>query len=415
MTPHRPSLCLFALCSIFGCATAPPPVVPIFAVDYAALSAQVAQACDERAPGTGQRIRQAHTRWQAQHGAAQVKSFQAVQEQAQAEATQRGQPLATPAQLQERWRAQSLQDLNDKLATMDSAALRPYCERWPALFERPDMQFAAMAASQPQSADSQATLVTDHNALFTEAARLCDMRAPGTGAAVTQALLRWQAKHGASKDKLMAQAHAQAQSRADAVGGRVLPLEAIKAGQRARAIERQRRAMNGLGDAAVLAYCEKLPRELERADMDFTAQWQAQQRSGSSLDGVLVLVDHGAASQEAARACDRQAPGSGAAIQSAHTAWSAQHGAAQRALLESFHDESRARTAARGSSPPSAAQSDNALELFRAASLDKLKQSMAAMDPARLARFCQDYPGQYAKPEMDFAAIYLRERSNPRR
>jgi hypothetical protein len=167
-------------------------VVPIFAVDYAALSAQAAQACDERAPGTGQRIRQAHARWQTQHGAAQEKSSQAVQEQARAEATQRGLPLVPPAQLQARWRAQSLQDLKDKMAALDGAAISLYCERWPALFDRPDMQFAAMAASQPQSAEAQATFMADHQARFTEAARLCDARAPGTGTAVTQALLRWQ-------------------------------------------------------------------------------------------------------------------------------------------------------------------------------------------------------------------------------
>ncbi len=72
----------------------------------------------------------------------------------------------------------------------------------------------------------------------------------------------------------MAAAHAQAQARADAVGGRILPLEAMKPWQRDRAIERQQqldeRADRG-GGAPVL---RKLPREFERADMDFSAQWQ---------------------------------------------------------------------------------------------------------------------------------------------
>jgi hypothetical protein len=271
MTPHRSLPCLIALCSLFGCATSPPAVVPIFAVDYAALSAQAAQACDERAPGTGQRIRQAHARWQALHGAAQDKSFAAVQEQARAEAMQRGLPLPPPEQRQARWRAQSLQDLKDKMTALDAAAIAPYCERWPALFDRPDMQFAAMAASQPQGAETQATFMVDHQARFTEAARLCDARAPGTGAAVTQALLRWQSTQGAAKDKLMALAHAQALARADEVGGRILPLDAIKSGQRARAIERQQRAMNALDNAAVRPYCETLPREFERTDLDFNA------------------------------------------------------------------------------------------------------------------------------------------------
>lgn len=278
MTLHRPLACLFLLCSIIGCATAPPLVVPIFAVDNAALSAQAAQTCDERAPGSGQRIRQAHARWQTQHGAAQEKSLQAVLAQARADAVQRGRPAAPPAQLEERWRAQSAQDLKDKMAALDPAAIGAYCERWPALFDRPDMQFSAMAAPPPQSADAPTSFMADYQAMFTEAARICDARAPGTGAAVTQALERWQSRHSVAKDKLMAAAHAQALSRADAVGGRILPLEAIKPWQRARAIERQQRSMNALDDAAVRPYCEKLPREFERAEMDFDARWQAHER-----------------------------------------------------------------------------------------------------------------------------------------
>ncbi len=129
----------------------------------------------------------------------------------------------------------------------------------------------------------------------------------------------------------------------------------------------------------------------------------AQPARGSSRAGLLVLVDHHAASEEVARACELQAPGSGAAIRGAHEAWQVQHGTAQRALLQSLRDEA------------AAAPSDNTLALFRAASLDKLKQSMAAMDAGRLARFCQDYPSQYATPEMDFTTMYLRERSGPRR
>jgi hypothetical protein len=278
MTLHQPLACLFLLCSIVGCASAPPVVVPIFAVDYAALSAQAAQTCDERAPGSGQRIRQAHARWQAQHGAAQEKSFQSVQEAARADALQRGLPAAPPAQLRERWRAQSLQGLKDKMAGLDPVAIGPYCERWPALFDRPDMQFATMAAPRPQDADTPTSFMVDYQAMFTEAARLCNARAPSTGAALAQALGRWQSRHGVAKDKLMAEAHAQALSRADAVGGRILPLEAIKPWQRARAIERQQRSMSELDDAAVRPYCETLPREFERADMDFNAQWEAMQR-----------------------------------------------------------------------------------------------------------------------------------------
>jgi hypothetical protein len=267
-----------ALCSLFACATSPPApaVVPIFAVDYAALSAQAAQACDARAPGTGQRIRQAHARWQTQHAAAQAQSLAAVQEQVQAEAMQRGLPLPPPEERQARWRAQSLQDLKAKMAALDAAAVAPYCERWPDLFERSDMQFAAMAATQAPGAETTSTFMADHQARFTEAARLCDARAPGTGTAVTQALLRWQSTQGAAKDKLMAQAHAQALARADAVGGRILPLDTLKSGQRARAIERQQRAMNALDDAAVRPYCETLPREFERADMDFNAIYSRQ-------------------------------------------------------------------------------------------------------------------------------------------
>lgn len=129
----------------------------------------------------------------------------------------------------------------------------------------------------------------------------------------------------------------------------------------------------------------------------------AQQPRTSPRAGLLVLADHDTASEEAARACELQARGSGAAIQSAHTAWRAEHHAAQQALLQSLRDEA------------GAARSDNTLALFRAASLDKLKQSMAAMDADQRKRFCQDYPGQYATPEMDFTTLHLRERSGPRR
>jgi predicted HD phosphohydrolase len=172
-----------------------------------------------------------------------------------------------------------VQDLKAKMTALDAAANGPYCERWPALFDRPDMRFATMAVARPQSADAQATFMADYQALHVEAARLCELRAPGTGAAMTQALERWKSSHGGAKDKLMAAAHAQAQSRAEAVGGRILALEAIKPWQRARAIERQQRSMQALDAAAVRPYCEKLPLELERAEMDFNAQWQACERS----------------------------------------------------------------------------------------------------------------------------------------
>ena len=107
-----------ALC-LTGCAatvhqTAPTQqVVPIFAVDYAALSADAASACERRAPGTGERIRAAHERWQGQHHAAQQRSLQLVDEQTQLETSQRGQPVTPLSLRQERWRAQSLQGLRD--------------------------------------------------------------------------------------------------------------------------------------------------------------------------------------------------------------------------------------------------------------------------------------------------------------
>ncbi len=275
-------LASIAVLWLIGCAstvnqTAPAQTMPIFAVDYAALSAEAASACERRAPGTGERIRVAHERWQVQHRAAQQKSLQFVEEQARSESARRGQPFVPFSQRQERWRAQSLQGLKDKMAALDDAAVRPYCERWPALFLQPDMQFAAMAATQPQGAQPTGFML-DHQAQFTEAARLCDARAPGSGAAVLQALGRWQTRHGAAKDKLMADAHAQALARADAVGGSVLALDSIKSWQRARAIERQQQAMQEVTDATVRPYCESLPREFERADMDFSAQWQAVQR-----------------------------------------------------------------------------------------------------------------------------------------
>ncbi len=279
---HHRFLASIAALWLIGCSstanqTAPAQdVVPIFAVDYTALSAEAASACEQRVPGTGERIRVAHDRWQSPHRAAQGRSLQWVEEQARLEAARRGQPFVPYAQRQKRWRAQSLQGLRDKMAALDDAAVRSYCERWPALFTQPSMQFAAMLATQPQSAPP-AGLMLNHPARFTEAARLCDARAPGSGAAVSRALERWQAEHGAARDKVMAAAHAQATARADAVGGRVLTVDSMKAWQRSRAIEEQQQVMRELADAAVRPYCESLPREFERADMNFNAQWQAVQ------------------------------------------------------------------------------------------------------------------------------------------
>lgn len=283
MNLHRCFLTSIAALWLIGCASMTNPtapaqdVVPIFAVDYTALSAEAASACEQRAPGTGQSIRLAHDRWQVPHQAAQAKSLQLVEEQTRLQAAQRSRPFVPFALRQERWRAQSLQGLRNKMAALDDAAVRSYCERWPALFDRTDMQFAALAATQPQSAQPAGGFMLDHRAQFTEAARLCDARAPGSGAAVSQALGRWQAQHGAAKDKLMADAHAQALARADGVGGRILTLDSMKAWQRTRAIERQQQVMRELADAAVRPYCESLPREFERADMNFNAQWQAMQ------------------------------------------------------------------------------------------------------------------------------------------
>jgi hypothetical protein len=282
---HRFFVSLAALWLI-GCSstvnqTAPArEVVPIFAVDYTALSAEAASACERRAPGTGEPIRLAHDHWQTPHRTAQAWSLRAVEQQARLETGQRGQPFVPFAERQERWRAQSLQGLRDKMAALDDAAAKTYCERWPALFSQPDMQFAAMAATQPPSGQSESGATVDHQARFTEAARLCDARAPGSGASVLQALGRWQAQHGAAKDKLLDAMHAQALARADAVGGRILTLDSMKSWQRSRAIERQQQLMRDLGDAALRPYCDNLPREFERADMDFNAQWQAHQRSG---------------------------------------------------------------------------------------------------------------------------------------
>jgi hypothetical protein len=283
---HHRFLARIAALGLIGCSstahqTAPAQdVVPIFAVDHTALSAEAARACEQRAPGTGERIRAAHDRWQVPNRTAQAWSLQVVEQQARLEAGKRGQPFVPFSQRQERWRAQSLQGLRDKMAALDDAAVRPYCERWPALFSQPDMQFAAMAATQPPSEQPEVGLLVDHQARFTEAARLCDARAPGSGAAVSQALGRWQARHGAAKDKLMDVVHAQATARADAAGGRILTLDSMKSWQRSRAIERQQLVMRDLSAAAVRPYCENLPREFERADMDFNAQWQAHQRGG---------------------------------------------------------------------------------------------------------------------------------------
>jgi hypothetical protein len=138
------------------------------------------------------------------------------------------------------------------------------------------------------------------------------------------------------------------------------------------------------------------------------------QKRNNPRAGLLVLVDHAAATEEAARTCEHRLPGSGAPIRAAHAQWQVQQGVAQQALLQAFRNDMLARGGARGESPATAASgADTALLQFRAASLDKLRQSMAAMDADQLTRFCTDYPGQFATPEMDFTHLLLSRPSTP--
>jgi hypothetical protein len=135
------------------------------------------------------------------------------------------------------------------------------------------------------------------------------------------------------------------------------------------------------------------------------------QSSPSPRDGLLVLVDHAATSAEAADTCDKRVPGSGAAIRDAHARWQAQHGTAQNNLIELMSKELQARAAARGDRDHDPAQT---LGLFRAASLDKLRGSMRAMNEQQLAQFCAGYPGEFDKPAMDFMAQWLQQQSRRR-
>lgn len=128
----------------------------------------------------------------------------------------------------------------------------------------------------------------------------------------------------------------------------------------------------------------------------------------SPRDGLLVLVDHAATSAEAADVCEQRAPGAGTAIRDAHARWQTQHSAAQNNLLELMLKDVQAKAESRGDSAQGA---DKVLALFRTASLDKLRQSMRAMNEQRIAQFCADYPSQFDKPEMDFTTLWLRERS----
>jgi len=121
--------------------------------------------------------------------------------------------------------------------------------------------------------------------------------------------------------------------------------------------------------------------------------------------GLLVLVDHAATSAETATACEQRVPGSGAAIRDAYARWSQQHGAAQEGLLQSAREEVEAKTASRGDAGPGF---DAVLAVFRTASMDKLRQSMQAMDAARVAQFCAGVPAEFDKPEMDFTTVWLR-------
>lgn len=277
-----------ALLSLVACTTASPSsqttaapaVVPLFAVDYAALSAEAASVCEQRAKGTGERIRQAHDRWQVPNRAAQERSLRWVLEHSLAEQPSGGPAVASLPERRTRWREQSLQDLRALMLRHDAASIRIYCERWPALFERTDMQFAAMANTAGTGQPPRANFMLDHRAEFEEAARLCDARVPGSGTSIHSAVLRWQAVHGDAKDQLMAWSHASASQRAELVGGRVLTLVSIQAHQRFQAIARQRQAIAAMPDEAVRAHCQALPGRLERSDFDFVAAWAAVKRAG---------------------------------------------------------------------------------------------------------------------------------------
>jgi hypothetical protein len=120
--------------------------------------------------------------------------------------------------------------------------------------------------------------------------------------------------------------------------------------------------------------------------------------------GLLVLVDHAATSAEAATVCEQRAPGTGAAIREAYARWAQQHRAAQDGLLQSARQEAEAKAAALGDA---GAGFEPFLALFRKASMDKLRQSMQAMDAARLAQFCAGIPAEFDKPEMDFTTLWL--------
>jgi hypothetical protein len=130
---------------------------------------------------------------------------------------------------------------------------------------------------------------------------------------------------------------------------------------------------------------------------------------------LLALADHAAAADEAARRCDDKLPGSGAAIRSAHGAWQIKHGAAQQSMLDTFRSESLARAQARGT-PQGESETVAAamLTMLRFAAMDKLRQSMAAMDGAQLKDFCASYPNQFDTPDMDLTSLHLRERSRKR-
>jgi hypothetical protein len=137
----------------------------------------------------------------------------------------------------------------------------------------------------------------------------------------------------------------------------------------------------------------------------------AQSPAQSPADGLLVLVDHDATSAEAAQRCEQHQPGSGAAIRAAHARWREQHHAAQAQMLERMNQDIETRRAARGERTLSAQEQTQALTMFHAASLDKLRKSMGAMDAAALTQFCNAYPQEFDKPAMDFTAQWLRMRS----
>jgi hypothetical protein len=141
-------MCFIAPCWLAALLAAPaaaqnPREGLLVLVDHAATSAEAADRCEQRHPGTGTAIREAHARWRAQHDAAQTQMLEKMLAEVQAKAAARGDHHDS-RQVLDLLRSASLDKLRNGMSTMDAATFERFCTDYPKEFDKPAMDFTDM-------------------------------------------------------------------------------------------------------------------------------------------------------------------------------------------------------------------------------------------------------------------------------